>query len=257
MSRLTKRFWEFRAEADVGELLIYGPISEYSWWGDEVTPKAFHDDLKALGDISTLNVYINSPGGDVFAGQTIYSMLKRHSATVNVYVDGLAASAASVIAMAGDTVTIPRNAMLMVHNPWTIALGEARDFRKLADDLDKVGETLVAVYQDKTGLEADEIRSLMDAETWLTADEAVEKGFADKVDAPKFVNASMRGTVVSIQGREFDMGRYKNPPDFDFSKMSFVPRTEQPEKEPTNERREHAPLSIYEHLIALNERKVI
>src|SRR5690606_6275695 len=122
----------------VGELLLYGPISDFSWWGDEVTPKQFKEELDALGDIGELRVYINSPGGDVFAGQAILSMLKRHSARKVVYVDGLAASAASIVAMAGDTIRMPRNAMMMIHNAWTITAGNANDLREVADALDRV-----------------------------------------------------------------------------------------------------------------------
>src|SRR5690606_37593629 len=139
-------------------------ISDISWWGDEVTPKQFKEDLDALGDIDTLNVYINSPGGDVFAGQAIYSMLKRHKATINVYVDGLAASIASLIAMAGDKVIMPANAMMMVHNAWTFAFGNANDFRKLADDMDKIRDSMVVAYESRSALTTDEIIDLLDAE---------------------------------------------------------------------------------------------
>src|SRR5690554_4888276 len=103
----SKKFWRFKnatGDDGVGELYLYGEISDTTWWGDEVTPKQFITDLKSLGDIRTLNVYINSYGGDVFAGHAIHSQLKRHKATINVYIDGVAASAASIIAMAGDTI---------------------------------------------------------------------------------------------------------------------------------------------------------
>src|SRR5690606_28973282 len=120
-------------------------------------PKQFREDLDRLGDIKELLVYINSPGGDVFAGQAIYSMLKRHPAKVTVYVDGLAASAASIVAMAGDRVIMPRNAMMMIHRPWTIVAGNAETLRRVADDLEKVGESLLAVYETKTGMERERI----------------------------------------------------------------------------------------------------
>ena len=103
-----KKFWNFKAiDNTTGELTLYGEISNETWYGDEVTPKEFKAGLESLGDIETLNIYINSPGGDVFAGQTIYSILKRHNAHKNIYVDGLAASIASVIAMAGSTILVP------------------------------------------------------------------------------------------------------------------------------------------------------
>lgn len=209
-----KKFWQFRAATtkNSAELLLYGPISEYSWWGDEVTPKEFADDLKALGDITDLTVRINSGGGDVFAGQAIHNLLKSHKAKVTVYIDGLAASIASVIAMAGDTIIMPRNAMMMIHNPWTIGIGNANDFRKLAEDLDKIRESLIAAYQTKTGMDRDELIALMDAETWLTADEAIQYGFADQMDSAKQVAASMKSGVLVMNGLQFDLSKFKNRP---------------------------------------------
>lgn len=188
-----KKFWVFNRtnKSDEAELLLYGPIGDEMLWGDEVTPKQFKEDLDNLGDISTLNIYINSPGGDVFAGQAIYSILSRHKAQKIVYIDGLAASIASVIAMAGDLVVMPRNAMMMIHNPWTMAVGNANDFRKLADDLDKIRESLIVAYQSKTQLSREKIIELMDAETWMTAEEAIEYGFADEVEQEKQVAASI------------------------------------------------------------------
>lgn len=209
------KFWQFRAQAEdpaVGELLLYGPISEVSWWGDEVTPKQFWEDLQALGGISELKVYVNSGGGDVFAGQAIYSMLKRHPARVTVYVDGLAASIASVVAMAGDRVIMPRNAMMMVHNPWAMVIGTAADMRKMADDLDQIRESLIAAYQEKTDLSRRRLIAMMDAETWMTAEEAVELGFADELEEAKQVAASLRGSLLVVNGLEVDLSRFRNPP---------------------------------------------
>lgn len=225
-----QRFWQIRAAANepgVGELLLYGDISDYTWWGDEVTPKTFKEELDALGDIAELRVYINSPGGDVFAGQAIHSMLKRHKAKVIVYIDGLAASIASVIAVAGDEVVMPANAMMMIHNPWTRGAGNANQFRKLADDLDKIGESIVAAYAGKTGLEHDELVAIMDAETWLTAEEAVEMGFADTLEESKKVAASLRNGALVVQGQTFDLSRYRNPP-----KLMMVEPESEPDPEP-------------------------
>lgn len=220
------KFWTIKAAKDnVGELYLYGYISSTSWWDDEITPKQFKQDLDALGDVSEIKVFINSGGGDVFAGQAIHSMLKRHKAKISVYVDGLAASIASVIAMAGDTVYMPRNAMMMVHKAWTVGIGNADELRKLADDLDKIGESIIAAYQDKTGLEKDRIDALLGAETWMTAEDAVEMGFADEIEEEKQVAASLNGKNLVVNGQEMDISNFRNIPS-----MFLAHRTE-PRKE--------------------------
>jgi ATP-dependent Clp endopeptidase proteolytic subunit ClpP len=234
MTKTTNRkFWEFKASADgaSGDLLIYGDISDVSWWEDDVTPSNFARELKDLGDISTLNVYINSYGGDAFAGQAIHSQLKRHKAQVNVYIDGIAASAASIIAMAGDKVIMPKNAMLMIHNPWTFAYGYSSDLRKTADMLDKIRDTLVNVYEDKTGLEQDKIIELLDAETWLTAEEAKEMGFADSVDEAKEIQASLSGGFINFNGVSLDASKFRNVPRL----KTAEPPMAKPKEEPTME----------------------
>lgn len=209
-----KRFWQFRnaADDDAAELLFYGPISEYTWWGDEVTPKQFNDDLAALGDIKNLKLRINSPGGDVFAAAAIHNSLKNHPATVTAYIDGWAASAASVVAMAGDTIVMPKTAMMMIHNPSTIAWGDAREMRTTADILDKVRDTIIAAYEEKTGLDRTKLINLMNSETWMTADEAEELGFADEVDETASVSASVRGDLVIVNGLGFELDRFKTIP---------------------------------------------
>ncbi|AFM40326.1 protease subunit of ATP-dependent protease [Desulfosporosinus acidiphilus SJ4] len=212
-----KPFWKFQAKNEaplIGELLLYGDISSTTWWGDEVTPVAFAQDLKNLGDISQLNIYINSGGGDVFAGQAIYSMLKRHPAQKNVYIDGLAASIASVIAMAGDVVFMPKNAMLMIHKAWTMAIGNANDLRKLADDMDKIDESILTTYQAKTGLDPETITEMVNAETWLTADEAVKLGFADVIEDSKQVSASIADGQLMVNGQTMDLSRFRKTPQF-------------------------------------------
>ncbi|MBV4421037.1 head maturation protease, ClpP-related [Clostridium tyrobutyricum] len=261
-----KKFWKFNAKenSDEGELLLYGDISDSTWWGDEITPKNFKEELDSLGDIKTLNVYINSGGGDVFAGQAIYSMLKRHSAAVNVYVDGLAASIASIIAMAGDNVKMPKNAMLMVHNPWSFGMGNANDFRKLADDLDKVRESMISVYEDKTGMEKESIVELLDAETWMTAEEAVEFGFADEIEEEKQVAASLNNRIFAINGLKVDITKYKN---LQVSKIQFkesIPSesmTNKPKEELVNNKKiaaqieKQVPIDLYKKLNEIHERR--
>lgn len=248
------KFWQFRAATDpkVGELLLYGVISSTSWWGDEVTPKQFKRDLDDLGDIDELHVFINSDGGDVFAGQAIYSMIRRHKATVIVYVDGLAASIASVIAMAGDTVKMPRNAMMMIHNPWTWGVGNAEEFRKLADDLDKARDSILVTYEDKTGLPRDDIIVLLDAETWLTAEEAVEKGFADEIEETKQVAASLSAGALTVNDQTFDLSRFRNTPKFAF----IPPQRSAPKPPGETQAVTDGLLSIWQRRLQINQNRI-
>lgn len=222
-----KKSWKFNNKGNnVGELMLYGDIASSTWWGDEVTPKDFKADLDNLGDIQTLNIHINSDGGDVFAGQAIYSMLKRHSATKNVYIDGLAASIASLIAMAGDKIIMPANSMIMVHNPWTAAMGNSNDFRKLADDMDKIRESMLAVYEAKTGMKQEDIIPLLDLETWMTAQDALDNGFCDEIEEEKQVAASLSGDFLNINGVNMDLKRFKNAP-----RLAFLPKALEEDKE--------------------------
>lgn len=162
---------------------------EIGGWG--VTAKQFARDLQALGKVSTITARIHSPGGDVFEGMAIYNIIKGHPAQKVCHIDGLAASMASVIAMAFDEVIMPANAMMMVHKPWGGQLGDADDMRKYADLLDKVEGNLVGAYAQKTGLSDDELHALLASETWLTGSEALEKGFADTVTDPLQMAASL------------------------------------------------------------------
>lgn len=252
MTKAAKKFWSFKAKEDSkAELLLYGVISSTSWWGDEITPKQFKTELDALGDVNELSVFINSDGGDVFAGQAIHSMLKRHTAKVTVYIDGLAASIASVIAMAGDTIIMPRNAMMMVHNPWTIAMGNAGDFRKMADDLDQARESMVVTYESKTGLPRDKIIELLDAETWMTADEAVNLGFADELEKNKTLAASLDGTILSLNSQDFDLSKFKNPP-----KVAAILPIEPEVPKAKDEQTETGLLSLYQKLSQVNKNRI-
>ncbi len=213
---MNKKFWNLVIkDEEHAELYMYGDISSTSWWGDEVTPKIFKDDLDKVGENATLTCYINSNGGDVFAGQAIRSMIARKQCKKKIaHVDGLAASIASVILTGFDEVVMPKNAMQMIHNPWTIAMGNASDMRKMADDLDKIGESLIAAYKEKSGLEDEKIKEIMDNETWLTAEECVVLGFADKIEESKQVAASLDGAFFVINNQKMDLSKYKNAPKF-------------------------------------------
>lgn len=199
------KFWDFSMQASgAGALTLYGEISDTSWFGDEVTPAAFLKDLEALGEIGALDVYINSPGGDVFAGYAIYHMLRRHPARVTVHVDGLAASAASVVAMAGDRIVMPVASMMMVHRAWTLACGDAARLLDIAAELERVDAQLAQLYADRTGKAIEDIEALMAAETWMTGAEALEMGFCDEVEPNK--------RIAALCGPEA-LARYKHPPE--------------------------------------------
>lgn len=175
-----KKFWNWVRDSDEGRTLyLNGVISEETWWGDEVTPKMFKDELLAgTGDIT---VWINSPGGDVFAAAQIYNMLMDYKGKVTVKIDGLAASAASVIAMAGGDVYMSPVSMIMIHNPSTIAIGDSEEMLRAKALLDEVKESIINAYELKTGLSRTKLSHLMDAESWMNANKAIELGFADKI----------------------------------------------------------------------------
>ena len=160
-------------------LFLSGEISDETWYGDEVTPKLFKDELNAgEGDIT---VWLNSPGGDVFAAAQIYNMLRDYKGNVTIKIDGLAASAASVIAMAGNTVLVSPVAMMMIHNPATLAVGNAKDMERAIAMLNEVKESILNAYEGKTGLSRARLSHMMDDETWFNAKKAVELGFADRI----------------------------------------------------------------------------
>jgi ATP-dependent Clp protease protease subunit len=188
-------WYQFRAQARGAEIVIYDEIGAFG-----IPAKAFLDELKELGPVADLTVRINSPGGSVFDGIAIYNALKRHDARITVWVDGIAASIASVIAMAGDEVVMPENAMLMIHDPSALVIGTAADMRGMADALDKMKAGMVAAYRDKSGRDDAEIEALMQAEAWLSAEEAVDLGLADRVEQPVRMAA------------HFDLSRFRNPP---------------------------------------------
>ena len=183
-----KKFWNFIQNEDTSEteLLFNGPISEDTWWGDEVTPALFRDELAKVS--GNLTVWLNSPGGDVFAASQIYSMLKNHKGKVTVKIDGIAASAASVVAMAGDETLIAPTALMMIHDPSTCAIGNKADMEKAIELLeeviillDEVKESIINAYETKSHLSRNKIAKLMSDETWLNAKKAHEMGFVDGI----------------------------------------------------------------------------
>ncbi|WP_044294499.1 head maturation protease, ClpP-related [Robinsoniella peoriensis] len=178
---MKRKFWNWVKNEDEGIRTLYldGEISDETWYGDEVTPQMFKTEL-AAGE-GNITVWINSPGGDVFAAAQIYNMLMDYKGNVTVKVDALAASAASVIAMAGTTVQMSPVAMMMIHNPMTIAIGDSKEMKKAGEMLNEVKESIMNAYEIKTGMNRTKISNLMDAESWFNARKAVELGFADEV----------------------------------------------------------------------------
>ena len=177
-----KKFWNWARDADEsGERVLYfdGEISDETWWGDEITPAMFKSEL--FSDKGDITIWLNSPGGDCIAASQIYSMLMDYPHNVTVKIDGIAASAASVIAMAGTKVLMAPTALMMVHNPLTIAIGDTDEMQKAISMLDEVKESIINAYQVKTNQSRAKISHWMDAETWMNANKAIELGFADGV----------------------------------------------------------------------------
>lgn len=198
---MDNKFWKWAKAESGSELILEGVIASESWFGDEVTPELFRDELAEHPGAVT--VRINSPGGDVAAGVAIYNYLNEHDGEVTVKVDGIAASIASLIAMAGDKIVMLPGSRMMVHLPWTVAGGNADDMKQVINMLEKTGESMVPIYAARTGLSEERINELLKAETWMTAQEAVDLGFADEAIEAKtsltFAMAKISDMASSMQ----------------------------------------------------------
>lgn len=183
--------WELKqaTQPNILEMFIYGDVEgdTYDWWTDQIVESEtsanhFRNELAKYPNATQINIYINSYGGSVFEGTAIYNQLKRHPAQKTVYVDGFACSVAATIAMAGDKIVMPRNAMMMIHNAWTVAMGNGAELRKAADDLDVINKGNRQAYLQKAAgkITEDELVQLLDAETWLTAEDCIKYGLADE-----------------------------------------------------------------------------
>ena len=203
---IPNRGFSAQAKDGKGEILIYEQIG-LSWWdGSGISAKQFAESLKALGDVTTIDIRINSPGGDVSEADAIYSQLLQCNAKTNVFIDGLAASCASYIAMAGDTIAIAEHGKIMIHNAWGIVLGNAAELRKAADVLGVFDTAIRTIYVKRTGQSDSQIKNLMAEETWFVGQEAADNGFADSVILAKEKPAS-------------DLLR--KPKDFDYLRRKF------------------------------------
>ena len=203
---------------DSADLCFYGEICSSKWqeWSDDdKCPQDVADFLNSLEGVKNINVYINSPGGDSFAGNAIYNILKRNPASKTVYIEGIAASAASVIAMVGDIIVMPPGSQMMIHNAWTIAMGNANDFRKAADTLDKVSASHIEIYAENAaeGITPEQIKEMMDDETWLDGTDA----------AGYFKSVLVEGERVAASLDDSYLDRYKNIPKRVRQPTSSVP----------------------------------
>lgn len=211
-----KNMWEIKqaAQENVLELYIYGEVAGdgYDWWTDEIvrsetSANTFREELAKYADVAEIRLYINSEGGSVFEGTAIYNQLKRHPAKKTVYIDGFACSIASVIAMAGDEVIMPKNALMMIHNAWMMAYGNAAELRKAADDLETINNAGKQAYLQKAGEKVDEelLTRMMDDETWLTAEDCIRFGLADRFADEDTDSAKVAGVMqkanLSVQQR--------------------------------------------------------
>ena len=208
---MPSKFWKVKNEVNGNsEILLYGPIAgESSWWRDEVTPKNFAADLESLGG-RDVTVRINSGGGDVFAAHAIHNQLVAYKGRVTVVIDGLAASAATIIAVAGDRIIMPANALFMIHNP-AIGLSDyygADELLKAAEALKTIKGSIVAAYRKRCKASAEELAAMMDAETWMGAAECLEKGFVDEIQGS--VSPVLNGSSLIVNSVNFDMKNFKN-----------------------------------------------
>lgn len=196
---------EFKAEGNAGEVKIYGEIGDNFWKDEEDKSVTTLADLEKFlnenKNLATIDIYINSNGGSIFDGIAMYNVLKRHKAYKRVYVDGFACSIASVIAMVGNKIVMPKTSMMMIHNPWTVAVGNAEELRKIADDLDLMSEVIKNAYLSKANIDEEKLTELMDAESFLTAERCFEYGFCTQLGDE---------TEQSVEAVETALNDYQN-----------------------------------------------
>ena len=178
---MPKRYYSLYQSEDKADIYIYGDITSWEWDESDVSSYTLSKELHQIGDVEEINVYINSYGGEVAEGLAIYNALRRNKATVNTFCDGFACSIASVIFMAGDNRYIRDTSLLMIHNAWTYASGNAEDLKKRAEDLEKINSTSINAYMKHVNISEEELQEMLDNETWIKSEEAVEKGFATDV----------------------------------------------------------------------------
>lgn len=217
-------FLRTRCQNGVGEIYIYGVIEDCKLYNDEVSPNDVLEQLATLKSAKEIKMYVNSPGGSVYAGVAIYNALKRLDAKIISYVDGLAASIASLIVLAADEVVMPINSRIMIHNPLFFGVsGDARELRGLATRLDETKEMMLDTYAGKMNITREEISKMMDEETWFYGQRAVEVGFADKIDEQQKIAARFNGGNIIFNGVEINPENFKH-----FSTEGVDPEEENP-----------------------------
>lgn len=218
---MKRKYFALERHKQTATITIYGDITSWPWLESDVSSHNLSKQLETLNDVDEINVYINSYGGEVAEGIAIYNALRRHKAKVRTICDGFACSIASVIFMAGEERVMNEASMLMIHNAWTYAEGNAAQLRKQAEDLEKITQLSIEAYKAHSSLKEDEITALMDAETWILPSEALEYGFATSVEKPEKANTSQNakaklfGIVRAYQEKQNDDEEPDNTPDDD------------------------------------------
>lgn len=242
MSKPKPKFYSLAQNGEEANLSIYGDITSWPWEElGEVSAVNLSRQLEQLEGVSRINVYINSYGGEVAEGLAIYNSLKRHPAQVVTYCDGFACSIASVIFMAGDVRVMNEASLLMIHNAWSVAQGNAAELRKVAKDLETITSASVAAYLSKVNITEEKVRSLMDKETWLSPAKALEYGFATEVNATEAANVSQNARL-KVQQMLLEANMAEGDEEEDDPETEEAPDTEEPETEeqPEDEEAEEA-----------------
>lgn len=215
---MKRKYFALEKYNQTATITIYGDITSWPWSEGDVSASNLSRQLEALGDVNEINVYINSYGGEVAEGLAIYNALRRHKAKVRTYCDGFACSIASVIFMAGDERIMNEASLLMIHNAWTFASGNAAQLRKLAEDMDKITQASVEAYKAHSSLKEEEIKAMMDAETWILPGEALDYGFATAVEQTENAAASQNAKAKLfdiVKAYQETNGDDENPDDTD------------------------------------------
>ena len=207
------KFWLMNSQGNKGKINIFGDISDYTLWSDDISPESFLKDLEGLGNVSEIDVFINSNGGSAMAGTAIHNMLTAHKAKINTYAVGLAASAASLIFMAGDNRCMYKSSFLMIHGPQSLVYGNAEELRRVADELDTIRDGVMSAYMKCGILSEEEMKKIMSKDTWFTAEKAKEQGFATEILEDN-IQMSLNNNILNANNTKFNMAGNKAFSDF-------------------------------------------